>query len=322
MKTLLTIEQTADFLKQNDDFLLITHKHPDGDTLGSAAALCLILRELGKTAYLLKNSTLTEKYLSYIGGCFAPEGFSPAFVVAVDIASPSLFTSDSAEYALRTDLCIDHHISNELYAKNTLLDTTAAACGEIVLSLSHLLGTKLTTEAAELLFISITTDTGCFRYSNTTPATLRAAAELLEYGFDAHAFIYAFFELKTRSRFALEQSIMENAEFFFDGQAAFSCLSLQIITDTGANDDDLDNISGLLRTIEGVKAGLLFRQKSENLWKLSMRSAPGINASSVCAKLGGGGHPAAAGATLTGSYDEVKQQVLDALSIAFESRGS
>jgi phosphoesterase RecJ-like protein len=232
----------------------------------------------------------------------------------VDIASPSLFTDDSAALAARTDLCIDHHVSNEFYAARTLLDASAAACGEIILALAHALNVRLDMDIAELLFISITTDTGCFRYANTTSATLRAAAEVLEYGFDAYSFIYSFFELKTRSRFALERSIMENAEFFFDGRVAFSCLSFKVIDDAGATDDDLDNISGLLRTIEGVQAGLLFRQKADQQWKLSMRSVPGINASIVCSVFGGGGHPGAAGATLTGNYEEVKQRVLQVLS--------
>ena len=168
-------------LRDRDAILILSHLRPDGDTLGSGAALCSALRRMGKTAYLFPNPETTARYLPYVAQFFAPADFAPACVVAVDIATPDLFPQG---FSGAVDLCIDHHPSNALYAGGTLLHAEKSACGEAVLDVIELLTGSVTEQEANLLYIAVTTDTGCFQYANTNAATLRAAARMLELGAD------------------------------------------------------------------------------------------------------------------------------------------
>ena len=166
-----------------DNILVLSHIRPDGDTLGSGAALCSALRRAGKTAYIYENPEITDRYLPYVRPWFAPSGFVPDYTVAVDIAEPGLFPLG---YAGTVRLCIDHHPSNARYAADLLLRDKKSACGEIVLELIKLLHGAPDRAEATLLYIAISTDTGCFQYSNTNSDTLRAAAETLDAGAGIH----------------------------------------------------------------------------------------------------------------------------------------
>ena len=169
-------------LRDRDAILILSHLRPDGDTrCSSFCRICSALRRMGKTAYLFPNPETTARYLPYVAQFFAPADFVPACVVAVDIATPNLFPQG---FSGAVDLCVDHHPSNLHYAGDTLLHAEKSACGEAVLELIELLTGSVTEQEANLLYIAVTTDTGCFQYANTNAATLRAAARLLELGAD------------------------------------------------------------------------------------------------------------------------------------------
>ena len=206
-------------LRDRDAILILSHLRPDGDTLGSGAALCSALRRMGKTAYLFPNPETTARYLPYVAQFFAPANFVPACVVAVDIATPNLFPQG---FSGAVDLCIDHHPSNALYAGDTLLHAEKSACGEAVLDVIELLTGSVTEQEANLLYIAVTTDTGCFQYANTNAATLRAAARLLELGADNRKISMDFFRKISRARIALVGSEVDDSEF------------IRLIEDTGA----------------------------------------------------------------------------------------
>ena len=175
--------ECVSLLMGQDNILVLSHIRPDGDTLGSGAALCSALRRAGKTAYIYENPEITDRYLPYVRPWFAPSGFVPDYTVAVDIAEPGLFPLG---YAGTVRLCIDHHPSNARYAADLLLRDRKSACGEIVLELIKLLHGAPDRAEATLLYIAISTDTGCFQYSNTNSDTLRAAAETLDAGAGIH----------------------------------------------------------------------------------------------------------------------------------------
>ena len=156
----MTIQETAALLQTMDRVLLLTHVRPDGDTIGSAAALCRAMRDLGKTAYLLPNPGITETYESYAAPYWAEEGFTPDFVVAVDIAALSLLPENAKKYASCIDLAIDHHPSNEGFAKESCVLAEMAACGEIIYEIAGLM-TPMTAEIALPLYVAVSTDTGC-----------------------------------------------------------------------------------------------------------------------------------------------------------------
>ena len=128
----LTVQEAAARLRQMDNVLLLTHVRPDGDTIGSAAALCQALRDMGKTAYLLYNPEITDTYAPYAAPYWAPEDFAPAHIVSTDIAALNLLPDNAAPYAGRIELAIDHHGSQAFFATETCLDAEAAACGEII----------------------------------------------------------------------------------------------------------------------------------------------------------------------------------------------
>ena len=221
----MTELQAAQWLLRRDNFLLLTHVRPDGDTLGSAAALALALRGLGKTAHVAYNPGITETYAGYMTGCYAPADFVPEHIVAVDIATENLLPPALEQWRGKSELCIDHHPSNEGYAQETCLDPTAAACGEIIYRICKELGV-MDGEIAKQLYIAITTDCGCFVYNNTTPATHRIAAELMEYGDFWKQVNRNCFQTLSLKEIRLQNRLLESMEFFDDGTLAVGAISL------------------------------------------------------------------------------------------------
>ena len=174
----MTYLEAAEFLKSHDNYLLLTHKRPDGDTIGSAVGLCELLRAMGKTAWLLPSLDATKVFQDYLQGRQAPPDFAPGTVVSVDVASLGLLPANAAPYQGRIDLAIDHHPSNEFFAQETCLEADKAACGEIVWKIADRLGI-MNSAIATPLYVAVATDTGCFVYGNTTPHTHRVAAALM-----------------------------------------------------------------------------------------------------------------------------------------------
>lgn len=306
----VTLRQAADFLLRNDRYTILTHRRPDGDTVGSAIALCLGLRSLGKTASILQNPQFTPRYLPYLEGLTAEAVDS--CVISVDIASESLFPKT---YSGAVRLGIDHHGSNSGYAAEGFTDGSRGACGELIWELLGLLGVTVTPQIADALYFAITTDTGCFRYSNTTPETLRIAASLIECGADAVTLNRKLFEVKSRARFRLEAYLTQGLRTYGGGKIGICVLPEEKMREMGVNEDDADAIAGFARDLEGVEIGVLLRDLPGNQCKLSLRTDDRrCDASRVCMLLGGGGHSAAAGATVPGSIEDGRAAVLGAIA--------
>jgi len=308
----VTIRDAAGFFQRGDGFCILTHRAPDGDTAGCAAALCRGLRALGKRAFVVENPQLTPRYAPLLEGLTAPAGDGTP--VSVDLASEGLLPDNMRAFAGRIQLAIDHHGSNTRFAAKSLIDSGAAACGEIVYALLRELGAPLDVPTAKALYTAIATDTGCFRFSNTTAGTLRVAADLYGAGIDAAALNRALFGVKSLRRLRLEARLTESMTMLADGRAAVCRLPLALCAELGLTEDDLDSIAGFPRSVEGVEVGITLREKAGGQIKISIRSGPSLNASRVCARLGGGGHPAAAGAVFSGSFGEALEALRDALA--------
>ena len=289
--------------------LLLTHVRPDGDTIGSAAALCRALRDCGQTAYLLPNPEITATYEPYAAPYWAPEGFAPAHVVSVDIAALNLLPDNAAVYAPRIELAIDHHGSHGFFAARTCLDADAAACGEIVHDIIALL-TAVTPDIALPLYVAIATDTGCFVYSNTTARTHRIAAALLDTGIDAAPVNKALFRTKSRTRLAMESRMTADMTLFDHDRVVVMTIPLSLRQELHATEADIEELSSLAALVEGSDCGVTLRELRPGVVKISLRTGPRVDASAVCQRLGGGGHKAAAGATVNGTMDEVRAAVL------------
>lgn len=309
----ITPVQAAAWLLEHDRYLILTHRRPDGDTIGCAAGLCTALRERGKTAHILPNPDMTALYAGYVEGLLARPDFVPETVVTVDIAARGLFPDNAKEYLDRIDLAVDHHPSQEFFAARTCLEAERAACGEIVFDIVKRWG-PVSKQAALPLYMAIATDCGCFVYSNTNARCHRAAAELMETGIDVFPVNRRHFREKTFQRLKLEGMLTAGVELFHGGETAVVALTLDMMERAGASQEDIDDVSAFVGQIAGVKIGVTLRELGPDETKLSVRTTPGsVNAGAVCAVLGGGGHAAAAGAAFAGGVADAKAAVLAAI---------
>ncbi len=313
----LTLRQTAAFLKKHDNYIILTHASPDGDTLGSAYALYYGLNEIGKSACVLCPDVIPEKY-----GYFARKtdhvARENATVIAVDVADKRLLGSLREEFGDIVDLNIDHHVSNVRYAKNLYLDSDASATAECIYELLSYMRVNINDITAKALYTGIVTDTGCFKYSSVTAKTHIIAAQLYEYNIDAPEINRIMFDTKSRKLLELERMVLDTAEFHFGGKCILLSVTAEMQEKTGCSGTDLEGIAVISRSVEGVVAGITLKQIDESEYKVSLRTYPPLDASVICKKLGGGGHKGAAGASVTGSLDEVKKTVLAAVGEAME----
>lgn len=313
----LNIRQTAAFLKRHDNYIILTHASPDGDTLGSAYALYYGLNELGKTACVVCPDVIPEKY-----GYFARKTDhvkrENATIVAVDVADAKLLGALEEEFGSCVDLCIDHHISNTKYAKNLFLQPDAAATAESMYELLVQMKININDITAKALYTGIVTDTGCFKYAAVTKKTHNIAAELHEFDIKAHEINRIMFDTKTRRLMELERMVLESAEFYFDGKCFLLTVTAEMQEKTGCSGTELEGIAVISRSVEGVVAGITVKQTSDDEYKVSLRTYSPVDASMICKNLGGGGHKNAAGASVKGTLDEVKKKVLDEVSKALE----
>ncbi len=309
----MTAHEAATLLELQNNILILTHRRPDGDTAGCAAALCLALRGRGKTAYVLPNEDATALIGTYYGAVNAPAGFEPDFVVSVDIASVGLFHDSAKQYADRVDLVIDHHPSNEGFGRENCVDATCAACGELMYDICCQLG-EVTPEIARALYVAVSTDTGCFVYSNVTARTHRVAAALMDIGCDHMAVNKNHFRTKSAKRLQLEAILMNSVDLLQDGTVAIGAISLADMASIGATEDDAEDIAAFIGQIKGVCVSVTIRELKPGECKLSVRTDPAkLSATDVCALLGGGGHVAASGCTVFGTVQEAREAIYKAI---------
>ena len=307
----MTRNECAAWLMARDNFCILTHGRPDGDTLGSAGVLCLGLRQLGKSAYVLENPGTTPFLSRCIMGMTCPEPGEGDTLVAVDVASPGMLPEAHRCCTDRIDLRIDHHGSATSFTPAELVDPDAAACGEIIYDILMLMGASLTKDMAWRLYIAVSTDTGCFRYANTNAHSYLVAAACAETGADLYPITQELFDTNTMGKLKLQSYIVENAKFLCGGKAAVCAIPREL--EESVTREDMEGVPGFLRSIEGVKISATIRLSTEGC-KMSVRAVPGFDAAAVCRKFGGGGHKGAAGATLALSLAEAEKVAAAALT--------
>ncbi len=307
----IEIRECADWLLEHDNYLILSHKRPDGDTLGSGGALCAALRRLGKTAYCHANEEITENYMEYAQPYFAPEGYKADFVIAADTADEKLLPRSCRD--MKVDLCVDHHISNTGYADLVCNKPELSACGEVVLKIIREMSDAISAEEANLLYVAITTDTGCFQYMNTTADTFTAAGDLVRYGADSARLNKKLFRSSSRARLALEARMLTNLKYYREGRLVVSVISMKDMDETGATENDCDDISGVTSRVESCLLSVTLKELAPDLCKLSLRSAPPVDSGAICTMLGGGGHKLAAGCTIRGDIETSLSKVMKAI---------
>ena len=306
----MTRNECAAWLLEQDHFCILTHVRPDGDTMGSASALCVGLRQLGKTAHLLYNDGVSPFLDRCQTGLTKQWPEAGDTLVTVDVATPQMLPDHWLCLQERMQMRIDHHASATSFTDHELVDPTAAACGEIIYDLLMAMGVEMNKDLAWRLYVAISTDTGCFRYSNTSAHTYRVAAACAETGADLYPITMELFDTTSISELKLQNWMVDHAYFLCGGRVAVCAIPAEM--EENVSREDLEGISGFLRSLEGVVISATIRQTQTGC-KMSVRAVPGFDAAEVCKKFGGGGHKGAAGASLNVSLEDAVQLVCDAL---------
>ena len=310
MTTKIDINATARLLLEKDNVLILCHKNPDGDTLGSGAALCHVLTAMGKKCAVACHNTIPAKY-DYLNIPVYDGQFEVEYVVAVDVAGANLLGDSLMDYAHKVDLCIDHHGSNGNYAKYLCLCRDYPAAAQLMYEILVAMNADITPHVADCLYTGLITDTGCFKYSSTTPLTHIVGARLMELGAQHTMLVEKFFMSKTKKAVRLEKFMLNNLEYYFDDKCALLVLTREALAEIRPEPTDIDGLSSMARNFEGVEVSILIRPlREEGNYKLSIRTGESVDACALAAALGGGGHIRAAGCEVIGSIETVRKAIL------------
>lgn len=312
----MSLSAIAEVIKNNNNFAIAVHVNPDGDCLGSAAALCDTLRLMGKNAQIVSESPVPERLAFIVNPESVKKSVENCDVcIAVDVASKEMMGSvyESTFLSAKTTCCIDHHGTNAGYADCNFIDAASSAAGELVYLLTVGELNLLSDKGAMCLYAAIASDTGSFRYSNTTSRTHYIASKLLEKDFDAPLVMRKLFEVKTLNQLKLKSDVVSNLRFCFDGKVCICTLDKKMLDKYSMNFEDADDLASLPRSIEGVEVGVFVKIKGENEVKVSLRSNACVNVAQIAANLGGGGHIRAAGVTIFANSETAEKKILDEL---------
>lgn len=310
------LKSIAEQLLIGDGFTIITHESPDGDTLGSSLALFRTLKKLGKEAEIVCCDPVPSAY------SFLPEAVqvrlpsnahSLPYAVAIDCADKQrMGDAVSLFETAKTTINIDHHGTNDLYAAFNEVAPECAATGERIYQLIRLLVPEIDTETAECLYTALITDTGNFSYSNTTPDTLRTAADLLACGVDHALLNRRIYRSNPYRKIKLQGRAISNLELLCGGKLAVTVLTREEIEQCGATAADTEGIVDIIRDIDTVEVAMFFKESLDGAFRVSLRSKETADVSVIAALEGGGGHVHAAGCTITGDFQQGYQRLTDA----------
>ncbi|MBR5515454.1 MAG: bifunctional oligoribonuclease/PAP phosphatase NrnA [Clostridia bacterium] len=319
MKNNITLSEITKLFEEWDNILILTHANPDADTLGSAFAIkysypeksidvCCADSVPQRLSFITKgnDTSLCEKEYDHI--------------ISVDCAELHLMGEAGKKYAFETELKIDHHRTSTEFAKYNYADEKCGSCGEIIYDILDK-ANRINLQSAEALYAAIASDTGSFKFSNTRPSTHIKAAALMEKGIDFVKINTILFENKSKSEISALKVAVNSLEYYYGGRVAVVGFSNELKTENSIDDDALASVNSLPREIEGVELGIVIKEKSakQGEFKVSMRSGESVDCSEICAKLGGGGHIRASGASVRAeNLDAAKDIIIKAVSECIE----
>ncbi|MBQ9797898.1 MAG: DHH family phosphoesterase [Clostridia bacterium] len=323
------LEELAEELSAPADTLILFHRNPDADAVGSAFALRRVMEELGSRAFCVCSDEvpahlrfLCEEQQQSVLNDAIPEDFSVGRIVSVDTASVAQLGSLAELYADRVDVMIDHHESGEPYGARCYIRAGAAATGEIIFDLVKKLASEerieIDEETCRALYAAISGDTGCFRYSNVTAKTHLRAAELVASGIDCADINHRLFEGWTMEQLRARSAAISNMEVFADGRVGVVTFPYALKAALGLEDHHLDALVDIPRSLLGVQIAICIRQPApEGKFRVSVRASVDYNVAELCAKFDGGGHARAAGCTVFASdINEAMQRIVSAIDVS------
>lgn len=314
------MKKIAKLLKESENIAIISHKNPDGDAIGSQLGLALALEKEGKKVSCYNEGEIPD-YLFFLPGSekikiYNNEDLMDHIVVYVDCAVGARTGIPLSE---GITVNIDHHVSNDNFAKFNLVDTKAASTGEIIFNLLLEMKIELDRDIATSLYTAVSTDTGSFMYSNTTENTHLIAAELIKSGADTKGLRENFYEGVSLKRFKLTKYAYQEVKFDCNNLLAWVKIPLKLIVELGAKEEETEGVVGHLRNIKDVEIALLLKEREGGIVKGSLRSKNLINVSNVAEVFGGGGHKRAAGFEIFGTLEEVEEKVISVIKKELEN---
>ena len=317
-----TIEQLAQWVRRHDDYVLIGHVHPDGDAVGTCMAVCLALRALGRRAFVCLPDPVPRMYAGYphadevvTAGCEMP--FEPKTAFALDVSETFRMGGAQALFDGCADQAVlDHHGSNPGFGDLCCVDGQAAAAGQLAMRLLDALDVNLTDDMALWLFVALSTDTGHFRFSSTSPETFRCAARLVEAGADVAALTRDLWYTRSEGRTRLLGAILGDMQRSVDGRICWSRLTRRMLLNCMATLEDNEGAVNYLLEVEGVELAVLAEERGASQTKFSLRSKADVDVSALAARFGGGGHRQAAGCTIDEPIDAALDKLLRAVAEA------
>ena len=315
-------EELVSRLREAGRILITSHANPDGDAIGSELGFARVLRQLGKAVTVWNRDPVPALYSPMPGtdrfhiGPEPPRGFPEIYDTAIALECPTLDRSGLADALDQLPILnIDHHLGNQHYGVVNWVDPSAPAVGVLVLDLAHALGVELDGDTATALYLALVSDTGSFRFSNSTSRAFTAAARLVEAGASPERVSEWLFESKPLGSLRLLGEMLPTLEIDVEGRLATVALTPQMYEKAVASPSDSEGLVDFPRTIRGVEAVALFRDIENGEVKISLRSrSDGIDVAKIASEHGGGGHRNAAGFVLAGELDSVRQQVVDLLT--------
>lgn len=314
------LSQVVELIEAKNKFAITAHLRPDGDSLGSSLGLYWLLRALDKDVEVIMRDAVPHTYRNLPGAKDvrvtpeANDSYDGVFVIECsDVARPGLLSLDK-QFVVN----IDHHATTAHFGKINWIDSTAAACGEMIYNLAKALGVRVTKEIAECCYTALITDTGSFHYSNTTERTFKVASELLRTGVKPAKTAEAVFASYPWSRIELMGAVLSTARRDSTGHVAFLRHSMEMQLSAEASDEDADGFVNYPLTVGEVEAVAMLKECEPGVYRTSLRSKGEVNVAKVAEMFGGGGHRNAAGCTLRGTWEEAEEKIIGLLQNAVE----
>lgn len=314
----MTIDQIYDEIQKANSIVILTHENPDGDAIGSSMAMYHAIKSLNKNVDIIIPEY--PRLFDIIPGTSEIKKESDKkydLAISIDAASEDRL-KDWIKYFDEADkrIVIDHHSTNTMFGDINYVDLASPACAEIIYRLLKRYQIEITEEIAIGIMTGIITDTGGFQYSGVSKDTFEIAGDILERGIDLSRIYKKVFGTKTKSSFKLRQIALNRLELLADDKISFTYITKKDEEEVNAINGDYEGIVSEGRSIEGVEVSVFIRQvDGENRYKISLRSNNYVNVSDIAIMFGGGGHIRAAGATTTGTIEEIKEKVINEIKL-------
>jgi phosphoesterase RecJ-like protein len=308
---------------ESNKIAIMSHIMPDGDSVGSALALYTALKKAGKDVRFILDDEVPKVYRFLINSDqVIKPGQHESFdaVIALDCGDASRLGKSGLYLENNYVINIDHHISNDEFGNLNMVDPNASATGEIVYQIIKILGIEMDREISECLYTAIVTDTGQFQYSNTTSLTHQIAGDLINNGVSAALIFERIYQNSSKEKVMLMKTALDTLEFYHNDSVSCISLTQEQMKKVNALGEDTEGIINLARDIECVEAAIFLKELEDGRIKVGLRSKKYVDMAAVALHFGGGGHVRAAGCTISGAIQEVKQKMIDAVVEALEQK--